>query len=188
MTKDEMQQIRTIVYDAYCEGDTEAEWMLVVIDAELAKPEPEHAATIMRFPAGDYTIVKAKLTLPAYELPDGTLLYTAPVDTPQDPKQAAIEQVSPTHYDQTALELCEVCGWKTLIPGDCCLNCERGKVEQEPAPAPQREWQSLTDDDIIKAFNSLDRGLNGFLKTWGWLTFAKAIEAAIRAKNSGEQA
>ena len=77
-------------------------------------------------------MVKAKLTLPAYELPDGTLLYTAPVDTPQDPKQAAIEQVSPTHYDQTALELCEVCGWKTLIPGDCCLNCERGNVEQEP--------------------------------------------------------
>jgi hypothetical protein len=28
-------------------------------------------------------------------------------------------------YDQTALELCNVCGWKTLIPGDCCLNCER---------------------------------------------------------------
>ena len=28
-------------------------------------------------------------------------------------------------YDQTSLELCNVCGWKTLIPGDCCLNCER---------------------------------------------------------------
>lgn len=28
-------------------------------------------------------------------------------------------------YDQTSLELCEVCGWKTLIPGDCCLNCAR---------------------------------------------------------------
>ena len=27
--------------------------------------------------------------------------------------------------EQTSLELCEVCGWKTLIPGDCCLNCER---------------------------------------------------------------
>jgi hypothetical protein len=28
-------------------------------------------------------------------------------------------------YDQTALELCESCGWKTLIPGEGCLNCER---------------------------------------------------------------
>ena len=27
--------------------------------------------------------------------------------------------------EQTSLELCNVCGWKTLIPGDCCLNCER---------------------------------------------------------------
>jgi len=27
--------------------------------------------------------------------------------------------------EQTSLELCEVCGWRTLIPGDCCLNCER---------------------------------------------------------------
>jgi hypothetical protein len=41
MTHEQLQQIRAIVYDAYCEGDTEAEWMLVVIDAELAAPEQE---------------------------------------------------------------------------------------------------------------------------------------------------
>jgi hypothetical protein len=35
-------------------------------------------------------------------------------------------------YDQTALELCEVCGWKTLIPDDGCLNCERAQPAQEP--------------------------------------------------------
>lgn len=34
-------------------------------------------------------------------------------------------------YDQQALELCETCGWKTLIPGDGCLNCLRA-VTQEP--------------------------------------------------------
>ena len=27
-------------------------------------------------------------------------------------------------YDQTALELCDVCGWKTMTPGDGCLNCK----------------------------------------------------------------
>ena len=35
-------------------------------------------------------------------------------------------------YDQTALELCSVCGWKTLIPGDGCLNCERDQRQAEP--------------------------------------------------------
>ena len=40
-------------------------------------------------------------------------------------------------YDQTALELCNVCGWKTLIPDDGCLNCERAQPAQEPVA---REW------------------------------------------------
>jgi hypothetical protein len=34
-------------------------------------------------------------------------------------------------YDQTALELCNVCGWKTLIPDDGCLNCERAQSAQD---------------------------------------------------------
>jgi hypothetical protein len=34
-------------------------------------------------------------------------------------------------YDQTALELCNVCGWKTLIPDDGCLNCERAQPAQD---------------------------------------------------------
>jgi hypothetical protein len=38
----------------------------------------------------------------------------------------------PEPYDQTALELCNVCGWKTLIPDDACLNCERAQPEREP--------------------------------------------------------
>jgi len=37
-------------------------------------------------------------------------------------------------YDQQSLELCETCGWKTLIPGDGCLNCERA-----PKAEPMRE-------------------------------------------------
>ena len=64
----------------------------------------------------------------------------------------------PTHYDQTALELCEVCGWKTLIPGDCCLNCERKKVEQEPLATPQRV--EYTPNQKIERFN-LDVNIDG---------------------------
>jgi hypothetical protein len=45
--------------------------------------------------------------------------------------QAALTEPEP--YDQTALELCDTCGWKTLIPTEGCLNCDRQpKAEQEP--------------------------------------------------------
>jgi hypothetical protein len=47
-------------------------------------------------------------------------------------KQAAAAQPVQEPYDQTALELCNVCGWKTLIPDDGCLNCERAQPAQEP--------------------------------------------------------
>lgn len=36
--------------------------------------------------------------------------------------QAAI--ANPEPYDQEALELCDVCGWKAIIPGEPCLMCE----------------------------------------------------------------
>ena len=49
--------------------------------------------------------------------------------------EVAQPAASPAPYDQTALELCEVCGWKTLIPGDVCLNCEHEKRAASPAPA-----------------------------------------------------
>jgi hypothetical protein len=40
-----------------------------------------------------------------------------------DNLRAAIEQ-----YDQTALELCEECGWRAMIPGEGCLTCARQKA------------------------------------------------------------
>jgi hypothetical protein len=47
-------------------------------------------------------------------------------------------------YDQTALELCEVCGWKTLIPTEGCLNCERQpKAEQEPVGTYEEVMQTM---------------------------------------------
>lgn len=165
MTREQLQQIRTIVYDAYCEGDTEAEWMLVVIDAELAKPEPEHAATIMRFPAGDYTIVKAKLTLPAYELPDGTLLYTAPVDTPQQP--VSMETV----YD-TIIE------WSTAGKGS---RRELARRMIALFAAPQREWQGLTAEQV----NDVRRRFATNISVPYFVMIYTAIEAALKEKNHG---
>jgi hypothetical protein len=65
-------------------------------------------------------------------------------------KYFALIQAQPVQepYDQTALELCNVCGWKTLIPDDGCLNCKRA----QPA---QREWVGLTvqerNDCLVQA-------------------------------------
>jgi hypothetical protein len=39
------------------------------------------------------------------------------------------EGIEGEHYDQTALELCNECGWKALIPGDGCLVCARQKAK-----------------------------------------------------------
>ena len=71
-------------------------------------------------------------------------------------------------YDQTALELCDVCGWKTLIPDEGCLNCERGKP-----------WVGLTDEEreylwSITPIEDEDR-----------FAFVLAVEAKLKEKNSG---
>jgi hypothetical protein len=50
---------------------------------------------------------------------------------------------------------------------------------------PQRSWVGLTDEDRQAAFESMPNMLEGFLKTWGWLHFAKALEQIIKDKNNG---
>ena len=122
-------------------------------------------------------------------------------------RQEAAKQ--PEQYDQTALELCEVCGWKTLIPGDCCLNCERGKGGQQPVAwwnpkkdtastdpvhrhnndcvplylygHPPKICQPLTDKEIDDVTTKLDD------TTIGWSTheFARAVERLLKEKNRG---
>lgn len=49
--------------------------------------------------------------------------------------------------------------------------------------ATERPWNDLSDADRQRAFESMPDMLDGFLKTWGWLHFAKAIEAICREKN-----
>jgi hypothetical protein len=52
------------------------------------------------------------------------------------------------------------------------------------AHPPQRTWVGLTDADRQAAFESLPDMLDGFLKTWGWLHFSKALEAKLKEKNT----
>ena len=60
-----------------------------------------------------------------------------------------------------------------------CHNC--GQIYTTP---PQRTWVGLTDEDRQAAFESMPDMLDGFLKTWGWLHFSKAIEAKLKEKNT----
>lgn len=93
MTREQLQQIRAIVYDAYCEGDTEAGALLVVIDAELAKPEQELFAWATFDGEGSYDLrlyEDNENYLDEYRKMNGDKyagwvipLYTAPVATPQ---------------------------------------------------------------------------------------------------------
>jgi len=127
----------------------------------------------------------------------GAAIYTTP----------PAAQPAQEPYDQTALELCEVCGWKTLIPDDGCLNCERVQPAQEPvalvidgvlvkselpekytghlytAP-PKREWVGLTSDEIYTEGGKHEK----FAKNGGeWFdrdSFARAIEAKLKEKNT----
>lgn len=63
----------------------------------------------------------------------------------------ALEQ-PPGCYDQQALDLCSTCGWKTLIPGDCCLNCAR---QQSPAlQQPQGEMDPVVATVSIEVTGS----------------------------------
>ena len=56
---------------------------------------------------------------------------------------------------------------------------------QPPLPVqPQRPWVGLTDEDRQAAFESMPDMLEGFLKTWGWLHFAKALEQIVKEKNT----
>ena len=69
-------------------------------------------------------------------------------------------------YDQTALELCDVCGWKTLIPDDGCLNCERNKP-----------WIGLTDEEIDYIWGVTKPDYEDLFN------FPRAIETKLREKN-----
>ncbi len=68
------------------------------------------------------------------------------------------------------------------------LNDQHTLHELFAAPVPEARtqvtWKSLTDEDRLRAFNSMPDMLDGFLKKWGWLHFAKAIELICKEKNT----
>ena len=64
---------------------------------------------------------------------------------------------------------------------------QQPNTPQLPQAVPP-QWVGLTDQDRQAVFDSLPDALEGFLKLWGWLHFAKAIESRLREKNASAQA
>ncbi len=58
-----------------------------------------------------------------------------------------------------------------------CIGFEQGL-------AVEREWQGLMNEERKGIFESMPGGLDGFCRTWGWLQFSKALETALKEKNS----
>tara|TARA_R110000868_G_C10748250_1_gene752969 strand:- start:207 stop:719 length:513 start_codon:yes stop_codon:yes gene_type:complete len=67
----------------------------------------------------------------------------------------------PDLYDQTALELCEECGWKAVIPGEPCLVCVK-----------QRQPLTLAEIDALDF-----KAINGGSDSQYSVRFTRAIEA-----------
>jgi hypothetical protein len=99
----------------------------------------------------------------------------------------ALAQPAQEPYDQTALELCNVCGWKTLIPNDGCLNCER-----KEKPAQQEAIYGMNQDDwkdVVAAITKVRDGRGIYLgcrpvdvfKDW----FLALGTAKVKEKNNG---
>jgi hypothetical protein len=103
---------------------------------------------------------------------------------PNNPQQQAFrnnairllrDRLAQPEYDQTALELCDVCGWKAVVPDECCLNCKR-------LAQPQREWVDLTEDEIFKLYMNSGYGdIDDCLQFEG---LARVIEAKLKEKNT----
>lgn len=49
-------------------------------------------------------------------------------------------------------------------------------------------WNALTDKDRDDVLASMPGAIDGFLKGWGWLQFAQAIEERCREKNETPEA
>jgi hypothetical protein len=104
----------------------------------LAQPEQEPVAHLWEC-IGRWTAMiahdgeDANLAPPDW-LVDAVKAATAPVDAVNMSQERVDETEKRGHepYDQTALELCEKCGWKAVIPNEGCLVCARNEQEPEP--------------------------------------------------------
>ena len=203
MNKDEMNLIRDLlVFNAIPLHSESFNKAIAILDAAIAAPEQEPFAWATFDGEGSYDLrlyecnedYRAEYIkrngdkYAAWVIP----LYTAPVAAPEpqpDTWDGAEE------WERLAFELCadehgeESCNeliWSDFEPwGERWLKYEDEakrmislvRKHTAPVPAPQREWVSLTDEEIDRTFES---------KVWdARRSYARAIEAALKEKNHG---
>ena len=192
MTHEQLQQIRTIIYDAYCEGDTEAEAMLVVIDAALAAPEPrpfcyhdgvnvvdpEFANDCDVFPL--YTHLMPEPAAPHARdavawMPDTGYVFAPDKNTSNAPAPQPIYMFRRKGLDDFCT--CTKSRYDELSRKPHLF--ETKIAYTDPVAAPQRKWVELTPDEINDC-----AGAEIYPSTWA-MAFARAIEAVLKEKNHG---
>lgn len=83
---------------------------------------------------------------------------------------------------------------KLLNEYACALTWQKPDAEIEAARLAvancfsddTRRWSPLNESEILAVMNGMPGGSDGYLKGWGWLTFAQAIEERLRVKNAPE--
>ena len=66
-------------------------------------------------------------------------------------RKALQERLAQPEYDQAALELCDVCGWKAVVPDECCLNCKRLAQPELDAVLAEREACAKVCDEYAQS-------------------------------------
>ena len=54
----------------------------------------------------------------------------------------------------------------------------------EPTLIKQTDWNSPTLEEVESIVTNMPGGLDGFLKGWGWLQFAREVEKLCKEKNA----
>lgn len=158
-----------------------------------------YGQTILDLPAKDTQPVYVVAAQPE-AVPQGGQVEPSPISRSEWIEQAAAFFEAAGDSPGIALEqarwLCNQQDWAGAEVGDPREEAQEDVQGRPRPPSPQPPvaqsaepvaWVSLTDEDRERAMKSMPDMLEGFRKTWGWLHFAKAIEAICREKNHPAQ-
>ena len=157
----------------YVEGVKIHKAAIAALNERLAQPEQEPVARVCYGAPGKRDIDFEEADING--LPIGTSLYTTPPAV-----QPATEESSAVQPEQPAPQPEQQEQRYSPLDG----GMEVDSLGDWVRFTPQRTWVGLTDEDRQAAFESMPDMLEGFLKTWGWLHFSKALEAKLKEKNT----
>ncbi len=168
----------------------EIDHVMEALRARLAQPEQEPVAQVDYNERGNICWLFGK------QVPDKTFLYTAPPQQPERklwlwknfvdgrPEYWAFDNPYPTNLDngdpQTLGQPCGYAIFKPSRDGSCGRTEKQVLREMKNAKTPQREWQTLTDEDIEKIHYDIKcKGMGAYSTN----DIYRAVEAKLKDKN-----